>query len=56
MIIKLYFGLGGKPPHTLQMIADKYNLSRERVRQIKDKALRRLRHTSRTQKLQRCLY
>ena len=49
-VIRLYFGLEGSS-WTLQAIANKYNLTRERVRQIKEKALRKLRHPSRGRKL-----
>ena len=49
-VIRLYFGLDGSS-WTLQAIANKYNLTRERVRQIKEKALRKLRHPSRGRKL-----
>ncbi|NOZ57918.1 MAG: sigma-70 family RNA polymerase sigma factor, partial [Calditrichaeota bacterium] len=45
-IIKLYFGLDGDRPLTLEEIGEYFQLTRERVRQIKDKALRRLRHRS----------
>jgi RNA polymerase primary sigma factor len=45
-IIRLYFGLSGKHPHTLEEISDKFNLTRERVRQIKEKSIRRLKHAS----------
>jgi len=44
-IIRLYFGLNGKHMHTLAEIAEEFNLTRERIRQIKEKAIRRLRHT-----------
>jgi len=47
-IIMLFFGLGGSSPFSLEEIGEKFNLTRERVRQIKDKALQRLRHTSRS--------
>src|SRR5690606_20531486 len=47
-IIVLYFGLGSNHPHSLEEIGEKFSLTRERVRQIKDKALQRLRHTSRS--------
>jgi RNA polymerase primary sigma factor len=47
-IIRLYFGLNGKPPMTLEEIAEQIDLTRERVRQIKEKAIRRLKHTSRS--------
>jgi len=46
-IVELFFGLGGSQPLSLEEIGDKYNLTRERVRQIKDKALARLRHSDR---------
>ena len=45
-ILKLYFGLDSKNPMTLEEIGEKFDLTRERVRQIKEKALRRLKHTS----------
>ncbi len=45
-IIRLYFGLNSKHVHTLEEIAEKYNLTRERVRQIKEKAIKRLKHAS----------
>ncbi len=48
-IIVLFFGLGGVNHQlSLEEIGEKFNLTRERVRQIKDKALQRLRHTSRS--------
>lgn len=50
-VIRLYFGLGLENPLTLEEIGEKFNLTRERVRQIKEKALRRLRHTSRSKSL-----
>jgi RNA polymerase primary sigma factor len=50
-IIRLYFGLSGKHPHTLEEISDKFNLTRERVRQIKEKSIRRLKHTSKSKLL-----
>ncbi len=50
-VIKLYFGLGLEHPLTLEEIGEKFNLTRERVRQIKEKALRRLRHNSRSKTL-----
>ena len=46
-IIRYFFGLGC-PEMTLEEIADRFGLTRERVRQIKEKAIRRLRHTSRS--------
>jgi len=50
-VIALYFGLNGEHPMTLEEIGEKFNLTRERVRQIKEKAIRRLRHTSRSKAL-----
>ncbi len=43
-ILRLRFGLGGVEPHTLEEIANKFSLSRERIRQLEKEALRRLRH------------
>ena len=50
-VIKLYFGLGTEHSLTLEEIGEKFNLTRERVRQIKEKAIRRLRHASRSKNL-----
>jgi len=51
-VIKLYFGLDGTQPElNLEEIGIKYGLTRERIRQIKDKALVKLRHPKRAQKL-----
>ncbi|TCK80630.1 sigma-70 family RNA polymerase sigma factor [Albibacterium bauzanense] len=47
-IIVLFFGLSSNHPLSLEEIGEQFNLTRERVRQIKDKALQRLRHTSRS--------
>lgn len=47
-VVKLYFGLGAGHPMTLEEIGEKFDLTRERVRQIKEKAIRRLKHTSRS--------
>ena len=46
-----YFGLRGEIHMTLEEIGEKFGLTRERVRQIKEKAIRRLRHTSRSKLL-----
>jgi RNA polymerase primary sigma factor len=43
-ILRLRFGLGGGEPHTLEEIANKFGLSRERIRQLEKEALRSLRH------------
>lgn len=54
-VIKLYYGLEGERPLTLEEIGEVFHLTRERVRQIKKKAIRRLRHTSRSQFLRKYL-
>ena len=46
-IVKYFFGIGC-PEMTLEEIGDKFGLTRERVRQIKEKAIRRLRHSSKS--------
>ena len=50
-IINLYFGIGMNYGLSLEEISAKFDLTRERVRQIKEKAIRRLRHTSRSRLL-----
>jgi RNA polymerase primary sigma factor len=50
-VISYYFGLNGNHPLTLEEIGERFSLTRERVRQIKEKATRRLRHTSRSSTL-----
>jgi RNA polymerase primary sigma factor len=50
-VIKLYFGIGQETPHTLEEIGKRVHLTRERVRQIKQKGLRRLRNSYRSKKL-----
>lgn len=50
-ILRLYFGLGIKTPYSLEEIAQKYELTRERVRQVKERAIRRLKQTSRSKLL-----
>jgi len=47
-IVKLYYGLNGEPPYSLEEIGKLFNLTRERVRQIKEKAIKRLKHTYRS--------
>jgi RNA polymerase primary sigma factor len=51
-ILSLYFGLAGEDPLTLEEIGQKLGLTRERIRQIKEKAISRLRHSSRAKYLQ----
>ncbi len=50
-VIKLYFGFNSDHSLTLEEIGQQFHLTRERVRQIKEKAIRRLRHTSRSRNL-----
>lgn len=50
-VINLYYGIGQNHGYTLDEIGTKFNLTRERVRQIKEKAIRRLRHSSRSRLL-----
>ena len=50
-VIKLYFGIEGDHSATLEEIGERFNLTRERVRQIKEKALRNLRHSKRSGRL-----
>ena len=50
-ILRLYFGLDGEEPMTLDQIGARFGLTRERVRQIKEKAIHRLRHPSRCEQL-----
>jgi RNA polymerase primary sigma factor len=54
-VIKLFFGIGIPHGLTLEEIGAKFDLTRERVRQIKEKAVRRLRHSSRSKLLQQYL-
>jgi RNA polymerase primary sigma factor len=50
-VVRLYFGLDNEHSLTLEEIGERFNLTRERVRQIKEKAIRRLRHASRSKAL-----
>ena len=54
-VLSLYFGLGREHSLTLEEIGVKFNLTRERVRQIKEKAIRRLQHNSRSKVLRKYL-
>ena len=54
-VVKLYFGIGIEHPMSLEDIGDKFGLTRERVRQIKDKAINKLRSTSRSKLLKHYL-
>ena len=51
-VLKLYFGIDGEEEMTLEEIAEEYGLKRERIRQIKEKAIRRLRHRLRSANLE----
>jgi len=51
-ILRLYFGLEGQEPMTLEEIGSQLGITRERVRQLKEKALARLRHVSRARALE----
>ncbi|MBQ7760721.1 MAG: RNA polymerase sigma factor RpoD [Clostridia bacterium] len=50
-VIKLRYGLDGDAPHTLEQVGKEFNITRERIRQIEAKALRKLRHPTRAKKL-----
>ena len=50
-IMRLRFGIGEKHDHTLEEVGQDFDLTRERIRQIQDKALRKLKHSSRANKL-----
>lgn len=50
-VLRAFFGIDGSPEMTMDEIGEKYNLTRERVRQIKEKALRRLRHNTKNKLL-----
>jgi RNA polymerase primary sigma factor len=50
-VINMYYGIGMSHGYTLEEIGAKFDLTRERVRQIKEKAIRRLKHTARNRLL-----
>jgi len=50
-VVSMFYGLDGKMPMSLEEIGSKFDLTRERVRQIKEKAIRRLKHTSKNRTL-----
>jgi len=50
-VVKLFYGIGFNHEYTLEEIGDKFDLTRERVRQIKEKAIKRLKHSSRSKHL-----
>lgn len=51
MVLKMRFGLGGEREHTLEEVGQKFKVTRERIRQIEAKALKKLKHTSQSRKL-----
>ena len=55
-VLQLRFGLHGEEEHTLEETGNIIDVTRERVRQIEAKALRKLRHPSRRSKLQEVVY
>ena len=50
-VVKLYYGIGDQQSMTLAEIGQTFDLTRERVRQIREKAIRKLRHASRSKLL-----
>lgn len=54
-ILRLFYGLNGYRPHSLEEISEHFNLTRERVRQIKEKALQKLKSSSRNRLLKKYL-
>lgn len=51
-VLRLRFGMGGVEEHTLEEVGEKFDVTRERIRQIEAKGLRKLRHPSRSRKLE----
>ena len=54
-ILRLFYGLNGYLPHSLDEIAEIFKLTRERVRQVKEKALKKMKSTSRNKLLRKYL-
>jgi len=50
-ILRMRFGIGEKQDHTLEEVGQDFDVTRERIRQIEEKALRKLKHSSRADKL-----
>jgi len=55
-ILRMRFGVGGEPEHTLEEIGERFNLSRERIRQIETKALHRIRASESSRELRAYMY
>ena len=51
-VLRMRFGIGGKSDHTLEEVGQDFNVTRERIRQIEAKALKKLRHPSRAKQLE----
>ena len=51
-VLRMRFGIGGKSDHTLEEVGKDFNVTRERIRQIEAKALKKLRHPSRAKHLE----
>ena len=51
-VLRLRYGLSGETPHTLEEVGRRFKVTRERIRQIEAKALRKMRHPSRLRKLE----
>ena len=51
-VLRMRFGIGGKSDHTLEEVGQDFNVTRERIRQIEAKALKKLRHPSRSKQLE----
>lgn len=54
-ILRMFYGLNGHLPHSLDEIAERFNLTRERVRQVKEKAIKKMKNTSRNKLLRKYL-
>ena len=50
-VLRMRFGIGMNADHTLEEVCEEFSVTRERIRQIEAKALRKLKHPSRSRKL-----